>query len=142
MMEDIKKQSLDSITFYKSIINVELVPMSKVTSYFHRPRFKKGDVEYTRGILTGFRKKVKKVYTENLWRIETGYSYADVGIHEYASRNGLLVIDNELYYKPVVRIETTNKDNNRTIKFDCNDDAVKYMREIKEKCKLCENSLL
>ena len=142
MMKDIKKQSLDSTTFYKSIINVELVPMSKATSYFHRPSIKKGDIEYTRSLLTGFRKKIKKVYTEDLWRIVVGYSHVDVGIHEYASRNGLLVVDNELYYKPVVKIETTNKDNNRTIKFDCNDDAVKYMREIKEKCKLCGNSLL
>ena len=141
-MEDIRKQSLDSTTFYRSIVNVEFVPMSKATSYYHRPRIKKGDVVYTRSFFTGFRKKVKKVYTEDLWRIEVGYEYRNVDIYEYAKHNGLLVVDNELHYKPVVRIETTNKDNNRTVKFDSNDEAIKYMRDLKEKCKLCENSLL
>ena len=142
MMEDIKKQTLESTAFYKSIIRVDFRPIEKATSRYHRPRYKKGDVIYERGLLTGFRKKVKKVYTEDIWRVEVGYSYEDVGIHEYAKRNGLLVIDGELYLRPWIQIETTNKDNNRTIRFDTNSEAIEYMRDLKEKCNLCENNLL
>lgn len=141
--EDIKKCSLDSDTFYKSIVRVEFRPVEKVTSTYHKPKYKKGDVIYKRNLFTGFKKKIKKVFTEDTW-MKTAYGefIGWANIHEYADWNGMLVVDGNLCWKPWIQIETINKGNNRTIKFENNDDAIKYMREIKEKCKICGNNLL
>lgn len=143
VQEEIKRCSLDSDTFYKSIVRVDFRPAEKVTSKFHKPCHKKGDVIYERNFFTGFRKKVKKVFTEDTWMKTThGEFLGWVNIHEYAEWCGLLVVNGELCWKPLIQIETTNKTNDRTVKFENNDDAIKYMREIKEKCKICGNNLL
>lgn len=138
MIEDVKRQTLNSSTFYKSIVRIDFRPMEKVTAYFHQPKHRKGDVIYKRNFFTG-KKKVVKVYEEDTWLYHDSW---EMGINEYAKRCDHLVVDGELYYRPWVTIETTNKDNNRTVKFDSNVEALDYIADIKEKCKLCENNLL
>ena len=141
MIEDVKRQTLNSSTFYKSIIRIDFRPIEKVTSQYHKPRHKKGEVVYKRNFFTG-KKKVVRVYTEDVW-IHNGYDRPiEMNVNEYAKRCDLLVIEGELYRRPVVIIETTNKDNNRTITFENNIEALDYIADIKEKCKLCENNLL
>lgn len=145
MIEDIKRQTLDSSAFYKSIVRVDFKPMEKVSSnsLYHKPTHRKGDVLYKRNLFTGFKKKVKKVFTEDVW---ANSSYGEFiswdNIYQHAERSGLLVIDGELYYRPHVIIETSFKGGDRTIKFDSNVEAAEFMRDLKEKCKMCENTLL
>lgn len=145
MMEDIKRETMESVTFYKSIVRVDFKPMEKVpsTSIYHRPSHRKGEVIYKRNLLTGFRKKVKKIFTEDVWMHSSyGEFVSWDNIQQHADRCDLLIIDGELYYKPIVVIESSVKDGGRTIKFDSNIEALEYMHNLKEKCKLCENTLL
>ena len=141
MIEDVKRQTLNSSTFYKSIIRIDFRPIEKVTSRYHKPRHKKGEVVYKRNFFTG-KKKVIRVYVEDIWTYDTYGGPIEMTINEYAKKCDLLVIEGELYRRPVVTIETTNKDNNRTITFENNIEALDYIAEIKENCKLCENNLL
>lgn len=96
---------------------------------------------YKRNFFTG-KKKVIRVYVEDIWTYDTYGGTIELTINEYAKKCDLLVIEGELYRRPVVTIETTNKDNNRTITFENNIEALDYIAEIKENCKLCENNLL
>ena len=141
MLNNIQEQSLDSAAFFKSIMRFKLHPMEEVCS---EPTHKKGDVIYKRNLFTGFRKKAKKVYTEDTWdRSRWGEPLiAPMNIHQYAAYFGYLVRDNRLYSKPYVFIETSNKNNNRTIKFNSNEEAFEYMRKVKEKCAKFGNKLL
>lgn len=137
-----KSYSLDSNTFFKSIVKIDFVPMAEITSSYHKPRYKKGDVLYKRRLFR--KKKVKKVFDEDMWVYSDCWGERSelMNIYEYAKKCDFIALDGKLYFRPAVRIETTHKDNNRYIKFDTNQEANDYIASLKEKCKLCENSLL
>ena len=104
---------------------------------------KKGEVIYKRNPFTLFRKKVKRVVAEDEI-VEFGWEnryYTPVT--EYVkSRRYLMLVDGVIHYRPTVLIESSIKDGNRTKYFDSDEQALDYIKTLKEKCKLCENNLL
>lgn len=135
-----KPFSVESETFYKSVTRVTFHPMNEVT-WIH-PHHRKGDVIYKRNLFTLFRKKVKKVITEDMYRTYGMESHYDCPASEYAERNGYLLIDGKLYHKPCVIVETTTSKDNRTLKFNTNAEALSYVDSLKKNCCKCENNLL
>lgn len=143
MKNDIKKYSLESDTFYKSITRVTFTPIEEFTSYdiLH----KRGDVEYKCNLFTLFEKKVKKVYTDNIIKTRTwGYGcYDEISMEGFVRKNKTLFIkDDKIYHKAEVLIETNIKDGDRLIRFENNDEAINYMNLLKQNCKKFDNTLI
>ena len=141
MNTDMKAYSLESDTFYKSITRVSFTPIKEITCF--KILHKKGDVEYGCNLFTGFKKKVKKVYTDNIIKVEygCGESYK-TSMQKYAERFKYLIKDDKLFSKAKVEIETNIKGGDRTLSFDSNEDAINHMNLVKQNCKTFGNTLI
>jgi hypothetical protein len=135
-----KSFSVESETFYKSVTRLTFNPIREVT--WAHPYRKKGDVIYRRNLFTLFRKRVKKVITEDIYREYGWHEHYDYTASEYAERNGYLIIDGKMHQRASVVIETSTSKDNRILQFDTNTEALSYIASLKENCKKCENNLL
>jgi hypothetical protein len=140
MNYDEKPFSVESETFYRSITRITFNPIREVT--WLNPYRKKGEVIYRRNLFTLFRKKVKKVITEDMYRSYGYDSHYDCSASEYAARNGYLIIDGKMHQRANVVIETSTSKDGRVLKFDTNAEALSYIATLKENCRKCENNLL
>ena len=140
MNTDMKAYSLESDTFYKSITRVSFTPMREITWY--RTIHKKGDVIYKCNLFTGFKKKVKKVCTDDIIEINHWGEKYETSMQNFAENHGYVVKEGKLFQKANVHIETNIKDGNRTISFDSNEDAVNHMNLVKQNCKTFGNTLI
>jgi len=132
--------SYQSDTFYKSIMRVSFFPMKPANIV---PSHKKGEVIYRRNLLTLFRRKVKRVVAEDEIR-ECGWETVyHTPVSDYVkSHSYLMLVDGVIHCRPKVVIESSIKDGGRTVYFNTNEEALDYIKTLKEKCKLCENNLL
>jgi len=142
MDKNVKAYSLESEAFYKSIVRINFTPIAEVT--WVKTKHKKGDIQYKCNLFTGFKKKVKKVYTDDIidvYNNSGGYCY-ETTLNEYADRRGYLIRDNKLFVPAKVDVETNIKDVSRHKYFESNEDAINYINLVKQNCKTVGNTLI
>ena len=142
MEERYKEQTLKSSEYYANVVNVSFVPE------FELPELKKvvskGDPIYERRGL--FRRRMVEIGKEDNDRYDFhdpkhyywGYwktleELADIGQHRIAKKG-------KIYRQSKVTVAT--KSGTDTNWFNTNEDAMKFMEDVKSKCSSCGNKLL
>jgi len=137
------EQNFKSKKYYSSITGLVFHPRENIN--VPAPKYKKGDVVSKRKILF-FKPKIRYAETdlyEKAWCDWDGSTYKSlVSPKEYARSCGAHYDQKtrEIYIMASVVIKFEKNDETKF--FTSNDEALNFMRDLKEKCKLCGNELL
>lgn len=137
------EQSFKSKKYYSSITGLKFTPREHVN--VDAPKFKKGEIVSSTKTL--FMKPRKKYAETDLYE-KKYYDWDGANYKEllspslYAIKIGAHYDDekNEFYRKANVVIEFNGNVENKY--FTCDNEALNFINDLKEKCKLCGNELL
>ena len=129
--------------YYTSIIGLDFRPVEHVS--VPEPKFRKGDVVSKRKFL--FKKpKIKYAETdlyEDIWHDWDGGKHKSLlDPITYARRIGAHYDKETGEFYRLARVVIKFEKNEETKSFIFDDDALDFIKELKEKCKLCGNELL
>ena len=137
------EQSFKSKKYYSSITGLKFTPRKHVN--VDAPKFKKGEIVSSTKLLF-IKPRIKYAETDLYEKIYydwegascksllNPFSYATSIGADYDHEN------NEFYRKAKVVIEFKGNVENKY--FTCDNDALNFINDLKEKCKLCDNELL
>jgi hypothetical protein len=137
------EQNFKSKKYYSSITGLDFHPREHVS--VQEPKFKKGEVVSKRKFFF-LKPKIKYAETdlyEKVWHDWDGSTYKSLlNPKAYARNFGAHYDEKTGEFYRTARVVIKFEKNDETKYFMSNDEAFNFMRDLKEKCKLCGNELL
>ena len=137
------EQNFKSKKYYSSITGLDFHPREHVS--VQEPKFKKGEVVSKRKFFF-LKPKIKYAETdlyENVWHDWDGSTWKSLlSPRAYARNCGAYYDEKTGEFYRMARVVINFEKNDETKYFMSNDEAFNFMRDLKEKCKLCGNELL
>ena len=137
------EQNFKSKKYYSSITGLDFHSREHVS--VQEPKFKKGEVVSKRKFFF-LKPKIKYAETdlyEKVWHDWDGSTYKSLlNPKAYARNFGAHYDEKTGEFYRMARVVINFEKNDETKYFMSNDEAFNFMRDLKEKCKLCGNELL
>jgi hypothetical protein len=137
------EQNFKSKKYYSSITGLDFHPREHVS--VQEPKFKKGEAVSKRKFFF-LKPKIKYAETdlyEKVWHDWDGSTYKSLlNPKAYARNFGAHYDEKTGEFYRTARVVIKFEKNDETKYFMSNDEAFNFMRDLKEKCKLCGNELL
>ena len=133
--KELKPMILKSREYYRSITTIDFEPV-EIKDFSDKLVYKKGDTMIKRRLF--HKHKILEV-TEDLYKIGNDIVNANELLQSYWTIR--YNKDKNIFYCPA-EVTIFSKENKNCHKFDTNEEAEDFIRDLREKCKRCGNELI